>query len=85
MKRPRMISVDDSGIQKLGGWIEFEDFKCSTRKPSTVDAAQYYSHWCILQVNAVQDVYLQIVYLFDIIDEHCIYFVLMMTFGIIFE
>ena len=43
------------------------------------------SHWCILQVNAVQDVYLQIVYLFDIIDEHCIYFVLMMTFGIIFE
>ena len=36
-------------------------------------------------MNAVQDVYLQIVYLFDIIDEHCIYFVLMMTFGIIFE
>ena len=32
-----------------------------------------------------QDVYLQIVYLFDIIDEHYIYFVLMMTFGVIFE
>ena len=39
-----------------------------------------------LQMNTVQDVYLQIVYLFDIIDGHCIFFnVLMMTFGVIFE
>ena len=34
----------------------------------------------------VQGVYLQIVYLFEIIDEHCISFnVLMMTLGVIFE
>ena len=40
---------------------------------------------CILQVNAVQDVYLQIVYSFEIIDDHCICFnALMMTFGAIF-
>ena len=47
---------------------------------NTVDRAAF------LQVNTVQDVYLQIVYLFEIIDEHCICFnVLMMTFGVIFE
>ena len=37
-------------------------------------------------MSTVQDVYLQIVYLFDIIDGHCIYFnVLMMTFGVFFQ
>ena len=41
---------------------------------------------CILQVNTVQYLYLQIVYLFEIIDEHCICFnVLVMAFGVIFE
>ena len=37
-------------------------------------------------MNTVQGVYLQIVYLFEIVDEHDICFnVLMMTFGVIFE
>ena len=41
---------------------------------------------CILQVNTVQYLYLQIVYLFEIIDEHCICFnVLVMAFGVFFE
>ena len=47
---------------------------------NTVDRAAF------LQVNTVQDVYIQIVYLFEIIDEHCICFnMLMMIFGDIFE
>ena len=59
-------------------------------QPSTYQSCRCCAKYCwqaaVLQVNTVQDVYLQIVYLFEIIDEHCICFnVLMMTFGVIFE
>ena len=55
--------------------------------PNPVDAVpKTEGRAAFLQMSTVQDVYLQIVYLFDIIDGHCICFnVLMMTFGVIFE